>query len=343
MLGPSGRAGAEGGLSMLVLDQVTAGYHRRSLRAGRERTTVVHEVDLRVEAGEIVALVGESGCGKSTLARTVVGLHRPFSGQVRLDGADVHRLRAGERRTFRREVQMIFEDPFLSLSPRLPVGRAVAEPLEIHRVGSRASRRCRVAELLELVGLGNDLTDRLPRDLSGGQRQRVAIARALAVEPRLLICDEPVTALDVSVQAKVLNLLRDLCESLGLACLFIAHDLAVVCQLADRVAVMYLGRIIEQAPTTLLTGHPRHTYTQALLAAVPRLAAGRPVPPPLPGEPAAPGTGLTGCAFQPRCARREPRCLRERPQLDPISPQHLVACHVPAPARMPATPSRRAP
>jgi ABC-type dipeptide/oligopeptide/nickel transport system ATPase component len=161
---------------------------------------------------------------------------------------------------------MIFQDPFLSLSPRLPVGRAVAEPLEIHRVGSRASRRCRVAELLELVGLGNDLTDRLPRDLSGGQRQRVAIARALAVEPRLLICDEPVTALDVSVQAKVLNLLRDLCESLGLACLFIAHDLAVVCQLADRVAVMYLGRIIEQAPTTLLTGHPRHPYTQALLA-----------------------------------------------------------------------------
>lgn len=254
---------------MLVLDQVTAGYHRGSLRA--ERITVVHEVDLRVAAGEIVALVGESGCGKSTLARTVVGLQKPFAGQVRLDGADVHRLRGGGRQAYRRDVQMIFQDPYLSLSPRLPVGRAVAEPLEIHRIGSRAARRRRVAELLELVGLGDGLADRLPRELSGGQRQRVAIARALAVEPRLLICDEPVTALDVSVQAKVLNLIRDLSESLGLACLFIAHDLAVVCQLADRVAVMHFGRIVEQAPTTLLTGRPRHPHTQALLAAIPRL------------------------------------------------------------------------
>ncbi len=332
---------------MLVLDQVTAGYRRRSLRTGFERTTVVHEVDLRVEAGEIVALVGESGCGKSTLARTIVGLHRPFSGQVRFDGTDVHRLRGGARRAHRRDVQMIFQDPFLSLSPRLPVGRAVTEPLEIHRIGSRMSRRRRVAELLELVGLGDDLADRLPRDLSGGQWQRVAIARALAVEPRLLICDEPVTALDVSVQAKVLNLLRDLSESLGLACLFIAHDLAVVCQLADRVAVMYLGRIVEQAPTPLLTGRPRHPYTQALLAAIPQLDADRPVPPPLPGEPVAAGTELTGCAFRPRCGRRVPQCARERPQLAPIDAQHLVACHVPAPVTLPAirpaTPSRRTP
>ncbi len=256
---------------MLVLDQVTAGYRRRSLRTGWNRAEVVREVDLQVDAGEIVALVGESGCGKSTLARTVVGLHRPFSGQVRFDGADVHSLRRKARRSYRRDVQMIFQDPFLSLSPRLPVGRAVAEPLEIHRIGSRASGRRRVAELLELVGLSGDFTDRLPRDLSGGQRQRVAIARVLAVEPRLLICDEPVTALDVSVQATVLNLLRDLTESLGLACLFIAHDLAVVCQLADRVAVMHLGRIVEQAPTTTLIGCPRHPYTQALLAAIPRL------------------------------------------------------------------------
>lgn len=268
---------------MLVLDQVTAGYRRRSLHAGWESTTVVREVDLNIKAGEIVALVGESGCGKSTLARTVVGLHRPFSGQVLLDGADIHRLRGGARRVYRRQVQMIFQDPYLSLSPRLPVGRAVAEPLEIHRIGARASRRRRVTELLDLVGLGAALADRLPRDLSGGQRQRVAIARALAVEPRLLICDEPVTALDVSVQAKVLNLFRDLSESLGLACLFIAHDLAVVCQIADRVAVMYLGRIVEQAPTTLLTGHPRHPYTQALLAAIPRLDAGQPAT--LKGEP----------------------------------------------------------
>ncbi|MBM7075474.1 MULTISPECIES: oligopeptide/dipeptide ABC transporter ATP-binding protein [Micromonospora] len=289
---------------------------------------VVRDVDLSVRPGELLALVGESGCGKSTIARTVVRLERPIAGTVSLDGADVHALRGDALRAYRRAVQMVFQDPFQSLSPRQTVARALAEPLHIHRIGSRAARRQRVAELLELVELDPGLAGRRPRELSGGQRQRVAIARALAVRPRLLICDEPVTALDAPVQATVLNLIRDLVDRLGLGCLFIAHDLAVVRQLADRVAVMYRGRIVESAPTLRLMDAARHPYTQALLAAVPRLDADPSPAPTLRGEMPGPLASIDGCAFNPRCPQAFDRCEAERPQMivGP-RPDESVACH----------------
>ncbi|MFV2103948.1 ATP-binding cassette domain-containing protein [Micromonospora sp. LOL_024] len=246
---------------MLEIERVSAGYGNG--------TTAVEDVTLGVGAGEIVGLVGESGCGKTTLARVVTGLHRPSAGVVRVAGDDVHALRGAALRAHRRRIQMVFQDPSLTLSPRQTVRAAIAEPLHIHRIGAARSRVTRVAELLDLVGLEPALADRRAGQLSGGQQQRVAIARALALAPRLLICDEPVTALDVSVQAKVLNLLCDLRDRLGLGCLFITHDLAVVSQLADRIAVMDGGRIVEQGPTLQITTQPQHPYTTALLAAIP--------------------------------------------------------------------------
>ncbi|WP_371786586.1 ATP-binding cassette domain-containing protein [Streptosporangium subroseum] len=229
------------------------------------------DVSIHVDVGEIVGVVGESGCGKTTLARMITGLRRPSSGVVRFEGVDVHHLSGQALREHRRHVQMVFQDPYLTLSPRQTVRQALIEPLVIHRIGDARSRAARVEELLDLVGLDPDVGARRPRRLSGGQQQRVAIARALALGPRLLVCDEPVSALDVSVQAKVLNLLCDLRDRLGLACLFIAHDLAVVRQLADRIAVMYDGRIVEQGPTTAVTTEPSHPYTRTLLAATPTI------------------------------------------------------------------------
>lgn len=256
---------------MLELEGVSVAYRRPGLFRKADPVTVVRGVDLWVGAGEVLALVGESGCGKSTLARAIVGLHKPVAGRIHFDERDVHGLRGAELRSHRRELQMVFQDTFASLSPRTPVGRAVSEPLEIHSIGSRASRLARVLELLEQVGLGPAVVPRLPGELSGGQLQRVAIARALALGPRLLVADEPVAALDVSVQAQVLNLLRDLVEQLGLACLFIAHDLAVVAGLADRVAVMHRGSIVEVGSTPAVLTGPEHPYTRKLLEAVPRL------------------------------------------------------------------------
>ncbi|WP_329101483.1 ATP-binding cassette domain-containing protein [Micromonospora sp. NBC_01699] len=256
---------------MLEIERVTAGYPRRR---GWEHLNVVEEVTMRVDKGEIVGLVGESGCGKTTLARVVTGLNRPSAGVVRFAGVDVHALRGGALRAHRRHVQMVFQDPYLTLSPRLTVRQSIAEPLLIHRVGDTRSRSARVDELLDLVGLDPQVGERRPRQLSGGQQQRVAIARAIALGPRLLVCDEPVTALDVSVQAKILNLLCDLRDRLGLACLFISHDLAVVRQLANRVAVMRNGRIVEQGPTVEVTSDPRHPYTRALLVATPTIDLG---------------------------------------------------------------------
>ncbi|RBQ19439.1 ABC transporter ATP-binding protein [Spongiactinospora rosea] len=249
---------------MLEIENVSAGY-------GRDDTSVIEGVTMRVAAGEIVGLVGESGCGKSTLARVVTGLLRPSAGTVRVAGVDVHTLRGRALRAHRRQVQMVFQDPYLTLSPRQTVRQSIAEPLSIHRVGDARFRAARVSELLDLVGLDPQVRDRRPGRLSGGQQQRVAIARALALEPRLLVCDEPVTALDVSVQAKVLNLLCDLRDRLEFGCLFIAHDLAVVSQLADRIAVMRRGRIVEQGPTAEVTTGPRHPYTRLLLSATPTI------------------------------------------------------------------------
>lgn len=253
---------------MLDIAQVTAGYPHHH---DRGRANVIENVTLRVEPGEIVGLVGESGCGKTTLARVVTGLHRPSTGVVRFSGVGVHSLRGRALRAHRRHVQMVFQDPYLTLSPRQTVRQALVEPLRIHRIGDSRAQSTRIDELLDLVGLDRQVGTRRPRQLSGGQQQRVAIARALALGPRLLVCDEPVTALDVSVQAKILNLLLDLRDQLGLACLFISHDLAVVRQLADRIAVMRDGRIIEQGPTLEITTIPCHPYTQALLAATPTI------------------------------------------------------------------------
>ncbi|GAA1012252.1 hypothetical protein Aple_008150 [Acrocarpospora pleiomorpha] len=230
-------------------------------------TAFLKEVTLRVGPREIVGIVGESGCGKTTLARVITGLWRPTAGVVRFDGVDVHSLRGRALRDHRRNIQMVFQDPYLTLSPRQTVRQAINEPLAIHRITDPV----RVDELLDLVGLDPEVGGRKPRQLSGGQQQRVAIARALALGPRLLVCDEPVTALDVSVQAKVLNLLCGLRDRLGLACLFIAHDLAVVRQLADRIAVMHEGRIVEQGPTLDVMTEPQHPYTRTLLAATPTI------------------------------------------------------------------------
>ncbi len=293
----------------------------------------VEDVSFALDRGQALGLVGESGSGKSTIARAIVGLQQPTSGSVKLDGTELTKLTDDERRPFRRRVQMVFQDPTGSLDPRLTVGAIVAEPLAIQRLGTRRERRARAKSLLESVGLDAAHAERYPHELSGGQRQRIGIARALALEPELLVLDEPVSALDVSVQASVVNLLADLRARLGLTYLFIAHDLAVVRHVCERVAVMYLGRIVEEGPRDALFANPRHPYTQALLSAVP-------VPDPvaeraharivLAGDPPSPAHPPTGCAFHPRCPRRAEvpgdRCAVELPRLSRAP--HPVACHL---------------
>ena len=293
-------------------------------------------VDLAVARGETLAVVGESGCGKSTLARLLVRLETPTAGSVRLDGIDLARLSEREMRPLRRRLQIVFQDPFSSLNPRLTVGSLLAEPLLVHGLGGPAERRRRVEELLDLVGLRPALVARFPHELSGGQRQRVAFARALATGPELLLGDEPVSALDVSVQAQVLNLLAELKVRLGLTLVVITHDLAVVRHVADRVAVMHLGRIVELAPADRLLGAPRHPYSRALLAAVPRpdpRARGRRRI--LEGELPSPVDPPSGCHFRTRCPLALPECARHDPALEELAPGHAVAClraREPAPA-----------
>lgn len=295
--------------------------------SGRVReVTAVAGVDLTVARGETVGLVGESGCGKSTLARLAVGLEKPSRGTVRLDGRAIHGPGGLTNRELPRLVQMIFQDPFSSLNPRLPIGWTVAEGLRAMGIGSRRERRARVLELLDQVGLLPEHARRFPHQFSGGQRQRVAIARALALSPALLVCDEPVSALDVSVQAQVINLLADLKARLGLAYLFISHDLAVVGHLSDRVAVMYLGRIMELAPSQALYAGPIHPYTRALLAAVPRPDPGLRRPADLAGETPNPASPPRGCVFHPRCPRATPECAAAEPPLVALAPGHFVRC-----------------
>ncbi|WP_415519260.1 MAG: ABC transporter ATP-binding protein [Desulfovibrio aminophilus] len=282
-------------------------------------------VSLSLAPGETLGLVGESGCGKSTLARLLLALERPTSGQVLYRGRDV-----GEwpEKEFRRKVQMVFQDPYSSLNPRQRIGSAVGEALDIHGLGTPRERRKRVAELLALVGLSAEQADRYPHEFSGGQRQRAAIARALALSPELVICDEPVSALDVSIQAQVLNLLADLQERLGLTYLFISHSLSVVGHVSDRVAVMYLGRLVELAPADDLFAAPLHPYTRTLLAAAP-------VPDPDARAPAARARGELpsplapppGCAFHPRCPEARADCLERVPDLREVAPGRFVACH----------------
>jgi oligopeptide transport system ATP-binding protein len=288
----------------------------------------VDGVDLDLIKGETLGLVGESGCGKSTLARTVIRLHEPTSGNIVFDGQDVGK--AGDRQigAFRRRVQMIFQDPYASLNPRMSVGELIAEPLDIAGIGTPAERRRKVADLLDRVGLPADSAARFAHEFSGGQRQRIGIARAIALEPDLVICDEPISALDVSVQAQVVNMLEDLQAELGLTYLFITHDLSMVRHISDRIGVMYLGRIVELAPSADLYHRPSHPYTRALLSAipVPDPEAARAAEP-MQGEIPSPIDIPSGCRFRTRCPMAKDICARVDPPLTDVGGGHLSACH----------------
>lgn len=289
----------------------------------------VDGIDLKLHPGETLGLVGESGCGKSTLGRAMLRLEPPAGGRLMAFGEDITHRSGRALAALRRRTAMIFQDPHASLDPRMTIGQSIAEPLVVHKVGDRASRSKRVTELLERVGLTPDVAERRPHAFSGGQLQRVGIARALALDPDVVVADEPVSALDVSVQAGVVNLLMDLQAERGLAYLFVAHDLKVVELIAHRVAVMYLGRVVEAAPSAVLFGAPKHPYTQALLAAAPTPdPRRRDDPPTLAGEPPSPLDPPRGCGFHPRCPLAEDRCRTERPALREGAGGHSVACHL---------------
>jgi oligopeptide/dipeptide ABC transporter ATP-binding protein len=289
----------------------------------------VDGIDIAVAQGETLGLVGESGCGKSTLARLLVRLIEPDGGTLAFRGRDITHLPDRALRPLRRDMGIVFQDPFGSLNPRMTVAELIAEPLRVHGIGDAAARRARVAELLATVGLLPDHALRYPHEFSGGQRQRIAIARALSTEPAFLVCDEPTSALDVSIQAQVLNLLRDLQQRLGLGCLFVSHNLAAVRHMAPRVAVMYLGRIVEEAGRDRLFAAPQHPYTQALLSAAAEPGAARRTRIVLRGEVPSPSDPPSGCHFRTRCPRAAPRCAAEAPPLAELAPGQRVACHFP--------------
>jgi oligopeptide transport system ATP-binding protein len=299
------------------------------LRREKARVHAVDGVSLEVQPGETLGLVGESGCGKSTLGRTLVRLYEPTAGRIEYRGEDFLALRGERLRSMRRNLQMIFQDPFASLDPRMTVGQVLAEPFKVHDACPPRERRERACALLETVGLKADYVNRYPHEFSGGQRQRISIARAMALNPELVVADEPVSALDVSIQAQILNLLKDLQEEFKLTYVFISHDLSVVDHFCDRVAVMYLGRIIEIAPKDELFRNPRHPYTQALIEAVPRVGAGKKkMKPALKGEVPSPITPPSGCHFHPRCPMRHDGCDRAYPPLVEAGPGHRVACQL---------------
>ncbi len=305
---------------------VTGGFLAREIA----RVHAVDDINLDIERGETLGLVGESGCGKSTTGRCIMRLIEPSAGTISFEGRDVTHIDGEDLRRLRRDMQIIFQDPFASLNPRHTVAGIVGEALVIHRLATgRRQIEERVVQLLETVGLRSDHLNRFPHEFSGGQRQRIGIARALAVEPKLLVCDEAVSALDVSVQAQVINLLEDLQDKFALTYLFIAHDLSVVEHISTRVAVMYLGRIVEVAPARALYDNPRHPYTRALLSTVPipdpKLKRKRLV---LTGEPPNPFNPPSGCHFRTRCPLAEPRCGEIAPALLETMPGHMVACHV---------------
>jgi oligopeptide/dipeptide ABC transporter ATP-binding protein len=291
----------------------------------------VDDVSFTIRRGECLGLVGESGCGKTTVGRSLLRLIEPSGGHVFLgeppDDRDVCTLRGGELKNIRRRMQIIFQDPYASLDPRIPVGESVMEGLEIHQVGTRQERYQIMLEYLRKVGLEEYHARRYPHEFSGGQRQRIGIARALAVNPDFVICDEPVSALDVSIQSQVLNILKDLQDSLGLTYLFIAHNLSVVEHISDRVAVMYLGKIVEMANREDLFLEPTHPYTQALISAIPipnpKLSRQRLI---LKGDVPSPLHPPSGCRFHPRCPVARPECSQEEPQLKELQPEHFVAC-----------------
>jgi len=293
----------------------------------------VTDVSLEIAEGETLGLVGESGCGKSTLGRTVLRLVEPSAGTITFAGEDITHRSQAALRPLRKQMQMIFQDPYASLDPRMTIGAAIAEPLVIHAFGDKAARTAKVQELLAKVGLPSDAARKYPHELSGGQRQRVGIARALAVAPRFIVCDEPISALDVSIQAQIVNLLQDLQRDAALTYLFISHDLKIVEHICDRVAVMYLGRIVELATAATLYAQPKHPYTTALLSAVPRIAADPARPREriiLEGDVPSPIDPPAGCAFHPRCpvVDKPKACFTEVPQLRVLGNGSRAACHV---------------
>ncbi len=318
-------------MSLLEVRDVRKVFHIDSgLFAKKRNVYAVDGVSFTIEEGETLGVVGESGCGKSTLGRTLLRLIEPTSGEARFNGQDLFALRGDELKVARRSLQMIFQDPFASLNPRMKIGDVVGEPFIIHKLAKGKELKDRVLQLLEKVGLRPEAYDKYPHEFSGGQRQRVGIARALAVVPKLIVADEPVSALDVSIQAQVLNLLMDLQDEFRLSYLFIAHDLRVVEHIAHRVAVMYLGRIVELAPVKPLFTDPRHPYTEALLSAIPRVTAKerrkRIV---LRGDVPSPINPPSGCPFHPRCPYAQDRCKVDVPPLVELEPGRWVACHFP--------------
>jgi oligopeptide/dipeptide ABC transporter ATP-binding protein len=300
-----------------------------------DRLQAVAGVSLELRRGETLGLVGETGCGKSTLARCVVRLMDLSAGQVIFDGDDISTASHSQLRPYRRRMQMVFQDPYGSLNPRRRVGSIIGDPFAIHGIGTARERRRNVQDLMALVGLNPEHYNRFPGDFSGGQRQRIGIARAIALRPEFIVCDEPVSALDVSIQAQILNLLDELQGELGLTYLFISHDLSVVRHVSDRVAVMYLGKIVEIAPSAALHEHTRHPYTRALLSAVPAFdpeARRTQAAVVLTGDPPSPLDPPRGCRFHPRCPRAQSLCATEEPQLHPRTgdgPEHATACHFP--------------
>ncbi|MGV0815684.1 oligopeptide/dipeptide ABC transporter ATP-binding protein [Mycolicibacterium boenickei] len=315
---------------------------RKSFRVGKNRLAALDGINLDLDRGETLGLVGESGCGKSTLARTLMMLERPDSGTVTFDGIDPFSLRGGDLLKFRRRVQMVFQDPFASLNSRMTAGDIIAEPWRTHKSlhPNRKDREMRVRGLLDMVGLGAKAVDKYPQEFSGGQRQRIGIARALALNPDVIICDEPVSALDLSVQAQVLNLLNDLQQELGIAYIFISHDLSVVRHVADRVTVMYLGHMIESGRTEDVYENPRHPYTAALMSAAPKLdAAQRGDRILLKGEVPSPLNPPSGCRFRTRCWKATDICAAEAPVAgaDPDVADHISECHHPLQSAVPVS------
>ncbi len=297
-------------------------------RDGKGVVKAVNDVSLAVSKGETLGIVGESGCGKSTLARMLLRLIEPTGGEIRFEGENLLALGKAQMQRRRRDIQIVFQDPYASLDPRMTVADIIAEPLDIHYAGNRAERRVKVKELLDLVGLDQSAGSRYPHEFSGGQRQRIGIARAIALEPKLVVLDEPVSALDVSIQSQILNLLDDLKQRLGLSYIFISHDLSVVQHVSDRVAVMYLGRIVEQGRAEDIFGKPLHPYTQALISSVPEIDVNRRKQRIiLSGDPPNPESVPSGCPFHPRCIHAFEPCNREIPELRSVE-EHRAACHL---------------